>query len=832
MRVLVSACVLILCATSAAHAASPALETVVPRGAQKGTEVEVTFRGARLADAEEVLLYGPGLTVTEFKAVDAGSAKAKVKVAPDAKLGEHSLRVRCKSGITELRTFYVGAYPDVKEVAEVDPNRPASGRGRRREVPPPDPNAKPVPKEKRPSTFDDPQEIDLNVTVSGVIENEQADFYVVDCKQGQRLTAEVEAMRLGTLLDPHVTILDTNRFELAASDDTALFRQDCVVSVVVPKDGSYIIQVRESSYGGGPTAHYRMHVGTFPRPRAVYPAGGKAGEEVEVKFLADVKGEIAQKIKAPATPGEQVGVYAEQDGLIAPSPNAFRVSAFPNVMEAEPNDEAGKATVASSHDVPVALNGIIEKDGDVDFFKFKAAKGQALDIGVYARRVRSPLDPVLVLYNAKGGQVAANDDSGGPDAYLRFGVPEDGEYVLSVRDHLKGGGPDYVYRVEITKPAPALALSIPNTGPTPTQERQTIVVPKGNRFGTLIRAARTDVGGAVQLEAQGLPEGVKMHAEPVPDGQDVIPVVFEAAADAPVAGKLCDLLAKPAEAKVEVAGAFVQAVDLVIGPNNAPYYSVTAKKLAVAVADEVPFTVKIVQPKVPLVQSGSMELKVVAERKGDFKGPINLRMLWDPPGVGAGQVTIPPDKNEIVIPLNAQPNAAAKKHKIAVLGQSDVNGPVWVSTPLAELEVAPAYFAMKLEKTAVDQGQGAQVLCKIDPKAPFEGKAKVQLLGLPNEATAPEVEIGKDDKQVIFNVATTAKSPPGTHSSLMCRVTLVKDGEPIVHNLAQGGVLRIDPPAKPKEGQPAQAAAKPDAAKAPGAPLSRLDKLRQEQGQK
>jgi hypothetical protein len=204
-------------------------------------------------------------------------------------------------------------------------------------------------------------------------------------------------------------------------------------------------------------------------------------------------------------------------------------------------------------------------------------------------------------------------------------------------------------------------------------------------------------------------------------------------------------------------------------------------------------------------------------------------MLWDPPGVGAGQVTIPADKNEIVIPLNAQPNAAAKKHKIAVLGQSDVNGPVWVSTPMAELEVVPAYFAMKLEKSAVDQGQPAQVLCKIDQKTPFEGKAKVQLLGLPNEATAPEVEIGKDDKQVIFNVATTAKSPPGTHSSLMCRVTMVKDGEPIIHNLAQGGVLRIDPPPKPKEGQAAQAAAKPDPAKPAGAPLSRLDKLRQEQ---
>src|SRR5215213_7960184 len=72
MKTFVAAFLTLLCAASMTRAATPALEVVVPRGAQKGTEVEVTFRGGRLADAEEVLLYGPGLTVTDFKAVDAG----------------------------------------------------------------------------------------------------------------------------------------------------------------------------------------------------------------------------------------------------------------------------------------------------------------------------------------------------------------------------------------------------------------------------------------------------------------------------------------------------------------------------------------------------------------------------------------------------------------------------------------------------------------------------------------------------------------------------------------------------------------------------------------
>ena len=34
---------------------------------------------------------------------------------------------------------------------------------------------------------------------------------------------------------------------------------------------------------------------------------------------------------------------------------------------------------------------------------------------------------------------------------MRVPVPADGDYLISVRDQLKGGGPEFVYRVEITE---------------------------------------------------------------------------------------------------------------------------------------------------------------------------------------------------------------------------------------------------------------------------------------------------------------------------------------------------------------------------------------------
>ncbi|HEX8915044.1 MAG TPA: hypothetical protein VF796_22015, partial [Humisphaera sp.] len=411
--------------------------------------------------------------------------------------------------------------------------------------------------------------------------------------------------------------------------------------------------------------------------------------------------------------------------------------------------------------------------------------------------------------------IAQNDDNGGPDSYLRFNVPADGEYLLSVRDHLKAGGPEYVYRVEITEPKPALTLTIPNMGVNFTQDRQWVVVPRGGRFGTTIRATRADVGGDLKLIAKDLPPGVKMSAEPLPAGVDMFAVVFEAAADAPVGGKLVELTAEPVDDKApKVQGQFKQVVELAQSGNNAPFYSTTATKVAVAVAEEAPYTLEVVQPKAPLVANGVQELKVKVTRKGDFKGPVTVRPIWEPPGVGGTQITIKPEETEGVMPINAQGNARVAKWKTGMLGSADVNGAVWVASNPLEVEVAPPFLTAAITRATVMQGEKTQVTVKLDQKVPFEGKAKVQLLGLPTEATTADKEITKDDTQVVFDVQTTAKTPAATHNGLLCRVTIVKDGEPIIHNLGAGGILRVDAPKGAKPGTPATPAKpKPVAAK-------------------
>ena len=126
-----------------------------------------------------------------------------------------------------------------------------------------------------------------------------------------------------------------------------------------------------------------------------------------------------------------------------------------NAVEVEPNDTHATATKA---ELPQAFNGVIDKAGDVDWFRFKAKRGQTYDIHCYARRLGSPLDPVMTLAVAGGGNIAVNDDAVGPDSYFRVTFPADGEYVIGVTDHLGKGGPTYFYRIEFTPVQPSAAL--------------------------------------------------------------------------------------------------------------------------------------------------------------------------------------------------------------------------------------------------------------------------------------------------------------------------------------------------------------------------------------
>ena len=779
---------------------SPVLSRVNPPGGQRGTDVEVALSGERLGDIGTMLFYGPGITLSGFQVKDGKSATAKLSIASDAPLGEHSLRLAGPGGITELRSFWVGQFPTINEV---EPNPP-----------------------------DKAQRIELNQTVHGVAGNEDDDAFVVTLKKGQRLSAEVEAMRLGRVMfDASLAIIDSKGFELANCDDAPLLRTDAFVSILAPEDGDFRVVVREAAYEGSEACQYRLHIGSFPRPKAVFPNGGKPGETIEFSFIGDPAGPITQSFTLPAEPRAGFELFPVHDGLAAPSPHRVKVSQLESVRDSGAARDAKSAAVMPP--LPSAAMGVLGEGMPVAWFRFKAAKGRNLVLRAIARELRSPLDPSLSIHAADGKYLVNNDDQGGPDSVITWTSPADGDYFAVIRDQLRRTGPDFTYRIEITDRSPALSASLPTVERVNTQKWKTFPVPRGNRYAAVVNVARENIACDAVFEAVSLPPGVTMNAARIPKNVTSFPVVFEAAPDAPEGAGLHAFRIRSEGVNPPLTRSLNDTIHHVDVNNQGAYHSAYFDRIAAGVTREAPFRIELETPPVPIVRNGTIHLKIKAVRNPDCKEKITARFLWSPPGIsGPVTVDIPGDKNEADYELHASAEAAVGDWQVCVLAEANTpEGPVLVSSALTPLKIAEPYVSLTLDLAAAEQGKPAAMLAKVEVLRPFQGEAKAELSGVPHGVKTTPQMFTEDKKEITFPLEVAPDARTGKHSGMFCVVTVPENGAGVHHQTAMGGTLRIDAPPPPAAGKPAPAPPPPpvagNSAPAPPKPLSRLEQLRQ-----
>ncbi|MFP6616639.1 MAG: PPC domain-containing protein, partial [Candidatus Hydrogenedentota bacterium] len=592
MRVAFSIALLLLCVQTAS-AVNPALSTVLPRGGQRGTDVEVTFHGSSLGDAIEVFFHDPGIEVKEVKESASKVFKCVLSVAPDARLGNHRLRVRTASGISGLVFFSVG---NLIEVSETEPN----------------------------SQMVEAQKVALNSTVNGRITNEDVDYFAVDVTEGGRLAVEVEALRLGQeLFDVKARLFSPAGHELIAEDDTALMRQDASFVFEVKEAGIYLVALSESTYGGNGNYHYRLHIGDFPRPLAVTPMGVQRGTPAEITWLGD-PGIERQTVDLKDAPLGASSVVPENPMGSAPSAVPFRVSDFAGVLEVEPNNTKEEATSGA---VPGAFDGVIQEDGDVDKYTFEGEKGQVFDARVWAREMGSALDSVMSIHAPSGAQVLSNDDGRGLDSYGRITLPEDGRYVLTVHDQLRRGGDAFAYRIELTPIQPKMTIT------QRKNEQVLTTIARGNRAALYLGVTRSDFSGPIQLTLENLPPGVTATYGELANGQSELLVLLTAAVDAPLAGSLLSVSGTGKKGEETINGSFFQKHPVVLGRNKVVIMDTPLREIAMATVDKVPFSIDIVPLKTPVIQSGSKSLKVRVTRDEGFTKPIKVTIPFYPPGL-------------------------------------------------------------------------------------------------------------------------------------------------------------------------------------------------------
>jgi hypothetical protein len=127
------------------------------------------------------------------------------------------------------------------------------------------------------------------------------------------------------------------------------------------------------------------------------------------------------------------------------NPVALRVSPLREIVSSSAVDQQSAQKIS----LPAAITGTLSAAAQSHFYSFEAKKGDQIVAEVNAFRMGSKLDSSLAVFDKAGKELARNEDAVGLDSVLQFTVPEDGEYVLGLRDFRHLGGGDFRYRLTV-----------------------------------------------------------------------------------------------------------------------------------------------------------------------------------------------------------------------------------------------------------------------------------------------------------------------------------------------------------------------------------------------
>jgi hypothetical protein len=421
-------------------------------------------------------------------------------LSADAAPGDRELRLLTPAGLSNPLCFQVGLRPEALEAEPLGRREPAGA-----------PLAPPV-------------------LLNGQIMSGDADRYVLQCRQGQRLVVAVAARRLMPYIADAVpgwfqataALYDPAGREVAYADDCR-GDPDPVLLYPVPADGVYTLEIRDALYRGRDDFVYRVAVSEQPFVTSLFPLGGPVG----VATTATVSGWNLpwQTVSLNTTPGpEPFRQTAWGAGETLSNPLSYAVGTLPEALEAGDRGDAAQAIT-----LPVIVNGCLAAPGEVDRFTFQGRGGEEVVAEVQARRLGSPVDSLLHLTDAAGEVLAWNDDwddrgvgllTHQADSYLTCRLPADGSYTVRLSDTAQAGGPDYAYRLRLSAPRPDFALRL-----TPAS----VSIPAGGSAPVCVWALRRDgFAGEVELALRGAPPGFGLSGGRLPAGADCVHLTLSA----------------------------------------------------------------------------------------------------------------------------------------------------------------------------------------------------------------------------------------------------------------------------------------------------------------
>ncbi len=661
------------------------LTSVFPPGGQRGTTVEVTITGGTDLDEVDQLIFSHSGITAAPKLDAAGNPVAStfvVSVDSSVPVGFYDARARGLFGISNPRVFQVGT---ISESPETEPN----------------------------NTRDQAMSVPLNTLVNARSNGAtDVDFYRFQAEAGQTVVIRAETARIDSTMQPLLQLFNSSGRRLAES--RRIFRKNANLVYTASAAEELILKVTDQVYAGGNDYVYRLSVDTRPlvdfvmpsvvsttQPTTVtlfgryLPGGQPSGLKIEgIELL-----QTTMEVPAVTDESSQTGFAS----FSAPLNGFWWQAQDGNLISMSTGTMGGIVAAEDAADqmisVPADISGQFAQVGDEDIFRFEAKKGETWAVDVFAHRLDSNSDPLLMIeqvVKAADGtetfkRLATEDDDkqnpGGADLptlssdpSFQLVVPEDGIYRVRVRDRYADsrGDPHLTYRLTVRRPAADFRLVVFDAFPSADGKAPgtagAISLRKSGTYQLNVYAYRRDGhNDTIHVTASQLPAGVTCPPVVIGPGQVSATLVFSASAAASELATPVRIIGRSGTDQAPLIRNASVATLVHDAVNGLPRTARMTDSLVVGVMkDEQPFSILVPPMVAGLSQDQQLLIPVTLQRRGGFDGKVDFAFTGVPANVDAPVFAIDKGSDRAIARLFLKDNAPVSANTIVIYGTAAV----------------------------------------------------------------------------------------------------------------------------------------------------------------
>jgi len=656
----------------------PQLDRVVPNAGPRGQTLRLEFTGKDLGEGIELSCSQANARIIR-KEASATRILAEVAFPADTPVGPVQFTAKHEGGATKPVVFVVDAFPAVNEVEEA-------------------------------GVISSAQDVPFGSTIVGSIGRAgDMDFFRFTLKKGDGLGAHV-TLPTGSKLEPLLTVIDARERVTVAESLSG------VVGWTAPRDGEYVLAIRDRDYRGEATMTYRLHVGRLPVVTGVFPLGVQRGAAQQV-LLEGVN--LPQQVVLVHVPVD--ATVGQRQPIAVPTPQGQALGS-PSVVVGEFAD-VQQFTVAADGSlqlsrelklvIPSTGNGRTTDDPHTTW-SFAAKKGQRLVLEIEARRIGSPLDSVIEILDAHGRPVPWAALRSVAKTYTVFRDHDNVNPGIRIEDWRELAIDDYIYvgnellRIKALPRHPDDDCRFYSVG--------------GQRIGFLGTTPAYLSPGMPMYKVELHPPGTIF----APNGYPTFTLYWRNDDGGQGYGKDSRLIFDP-----PADGTYQVRISDARGLTGLPY--------RLTVRPPRPSYMVRFSPEEPVVQKGGgLPITVTAIRTDGYDGPVHVKLDGLPSGLSAPVTYIPQGEESTAFTLFAEANAElpAKPQPLKLLAWATIDGQEVrreaAGKPPRLIDGGEILTATRESEITVRPGGRTYLTVTIDRRQGFKGRVPLDVRGLPH----------------------------------------------------------------------------------------------------